>query len=991
MEKLFGIDMTTIALVMSGLFGLIFLFVLSLALRHRVLFRMGIRNLPRRRQETALIVVGLMLATTIMSAAFGTGDTLAHTIRTQAIQNLGEIDEIVRITGSGSGEQRADYFPISIYDQIQEATDGSPDVEAVVPAIFDVAPVLAPDARLSVPQAAIAAADPETMAALKTPNRVSDGTLVSLADLGPTEVYISEEAADDLEAEAGDVLQVFFGPVPTSVTVKDVVSNGAWDVYLPLERLQGLLDKEGEINRVWVSNTGGPLAGAERSEAVQTLVEPLLEDTSVELELQKQDALDEAELVGSAFTSIFVVFGLFSIAAGVLLIFLIFIMLAAERKPEMGMARAVGMQRRHLIQTFLMEGAVYDLIAATVGAGLGILVSFGLVRIMAVAFGASSDGDVNIAFNIQPRSILVAATLGIVLTFIVVTVSAWRVSILNIVRAIRDLPEPRLRRRSRRAAIVSAFTLLIGILLTVVGLQTAILFVFTLGVSLAIIGGSLLARRFGVPDRAVFTFAGVALLVFWLLPPDALGDLLPEFTQGLEMFFLSGIMMVAGAVWTVMYNADLLIGLLIRLAGSSRKLAPILKMSASYPLHSRFRTGMTLAMFALVVFTIIFMAVIIDVNSLVLRERDRITGGADIYVTTSQVNPIPDLPAAILADSDLDAALYQNIGGVSALSAKFHQVDAEETEFTDWLLRGADDGYLTDQGIGFRLMTEDYESPDEVWEAVRTTPGLAVVDSFVVPAQNNFNIIVGGTQFQLEGLFLEDETMEPIQVEIEEPFTGKVSTVTIIAVLDDLAFFSSGMYVSQQTLAEITPAPPAPNFYFMGLPDGTDQDQAAKALESSFLEHGAQAEVIDEVLNEQLESSRTLNGLLQGFMALGLVVGIAALGVISARAVVERRRQIGALRAIGFQKGMVMVTFLLESSFIAMLGIALGVALGLSLSYVVVGSLLEDLGVQNATFQVPWATVVTIIVVSYVASFLTTAYPAWQASRVYPAEALRYE
>ncbi|MFN8537301.1 MAG: hypothetical protein U0232_07465 [Thermomicrobiales bacterium] len=43
--------------------------------------------------------------------------------------------------------------------------------------------------------------------------------------------------------------------------------------------------------------------------------------------------------------------------------------------------------------------------------------------------------------------------------------------------------------------------------------------------------------------------------------------------------------------------------------------------------------------------------------------------------------------------------------------------------------------------------------------------------------------------------------------------------------------------------------------------------------------------------------------LLKGFIGLGLVVGIAALGVVAFRAVVERRQQIGMLRAIGFGRG----------------------------------------------------------------------------------------
>ena len=66
--------------------------------------------------------------------------------------------------------------------------------------------------------------------------------------------------------------------------------------------------------------------------------------------------------------SFFTTFGSFSIAAGILLIFLIFVMLAAERRGELGIARAVGTRRGHLVQMFLFEGLAYDLLAAAVGA-----------------------------------------------------------------------------------------------------------------------------------------------------------------------------------------------------------------------------------------------------------------------------------------------------------------------------------------------------------------------------------------------------------------------------------------------------------------------------------------------------------------------------------------------------------------------------------------------------------------------------------------------
>ena len=79
--------------------------------------------------------------------------------------------------------------------------------------------------------------------------------------------------------------------------------------------------------------------------------------------------------------------------------------------------------------------------------------------------------------------------------------------------------------------------------------------------------------------------------------------------------------------------------------------------------------------------------------------------------------------------------------------------------------------------------------------------------------------------------------------------------------------------------------------------------------------------------------SVTFNRLIQGFMGLGLLVGVAALGVISARSVVERRQQIGVMRAIGFRRRMVEASFLLESSFLALTSIVVGTVLGLILAW----------------------------------------------------------
>ena len=85
MENLFGVPMggLTIGVVASLL---VFLLILAFfARRNPVLFKLGLRNIPRRRAQTVLIIVGLMLSTAIITAALALGDTVSSLIRNGAL------------------------------------------------------------------------------------------------------------------------------------------------------------------------------------------------------------------------------------------------------------------------------------------------------------------------------------------------------------------------------------------------------------------------------------------------------------------------------------------------------------------------------------------------------------------------------------------------------------------------------------------------------------------------------------------------------------------------------------------------------------------------------------------------------------------------------------------------------------------------------------------------------------------------------------------
>ena len=133
-----------------------------------------------------------------------------------------------------------------------------------------------------------------------------------------------------------------------------------------------------------------------------------------------------------------------------------------------------------------------------------------------------------------------------------------------------------------------------------------------------------------------------------------------------------------------------------------------------------------------------------------------------------------------------------------------------------------------------------------------------------------------------------------------------------------------------------------------------------------------QADSLQKLLADAVSASLTFDRLIEGFMALGLIVGVAALGVVSARSVVERRQQIGVLRAIGYRRSMVQACFLIESSFVALTAIVVGTALGLAVAYNVISDTRRQPSWSGMPFDVPWLTLALIFVAVYGVAMLTT-------------------
>lgn len=1004
MEKLFGVPVDQLLTILLAIFGLGAAVLAFSALRNRVALKMAIRNLPRRRSQTALIVLGLMLATLLFSASFTTGDTLTNSFREMAVEPIGEVDVEVKsdaptpqsmqmVAAPGS---RDAYFDASLTDDVRDRLSSDGDVAGVAPLAKESASVVSSATDLSEAQTDVLGIDGASMSGFDRPTTAAGQTL-PVGDLAGGEAYISSELAKSLAVGSGDGVETYLGDQPVDLKVAGIYEEGASpagesSLVVPLTELQGSTGNEGMINNILITHKGPALEGGAHTAATVSAIAPLLDENGLTAEPVKQDAMEQASDNGEQFASIFLMFGQFSVAAGILLIFLIFVMLAAERKRELGIARGVGMQRGHLVRMFAYEGAIYALIASAVGSVLGVGVGWAMVKVIGVAFAGFEEagGQFEVAFAFAPKSILLAFTLGMVLTFLIVLVASWRVSRLNIIRAIRDIPEPESRRSSVKGWLLALATPAVGALAFWQGIETESMGLYMLGSSLGIVGVALVARRLGLPDRAAFTASGTGLLVWWLLPASFFEPFTPEgMSQGIEMFFLSGIMIVLGAVWVIIYNADLLLAGIVALFGRIRGLPPVLKTAVKYPMQSRLRTGMTLSMFSLVVFTIVVMGFIIKGMEGIYADPERFSGGYDIRATAGYANPIPDMDAALQSAEGVSPEGFAAVGSLSGMPVAAKQ-DGASGKSGDIQLQGADAGYTKSVSYDFAMTAGGYGSYREVWDALEEEPNTAVVASSLVPSKSDMQAGEMKPPLELEGFYQEDKVIPAnTYISVENPQTGTTERLLVIGVLEDTASYASEVMTSKATLDEFAGAPVPAQSYMFRLDDGVAATATAEALEKEFVSSGLQAGVVAEEIRDNAGASLMLNNLLTGFMGLGLLVGIAALGVIAARSVVERRQQIGMMRALGFQRGQVMAAFLLESSFVALLGIGTGVALGFGLSANVIDQMAGD--IAGVTYQIPWTMIVLVVAVAYFASLLTTFLPARQASKVYPAEALRYE
>ena len=194
-----------------------------------------------------------------------------------------------------------------------------------------------------------------------------------------------------------------------------------------------------------------------------------------------------------------------------------------------------------------------------------------------------------------------------------------------------------------------------------------------------------------------------------------------------SVWIVGGLMVVVGATWLIVYNADLLLGAVdegarphpVAGAGPAR-------WRWRTRCANRFRTGVTLAMFTLVVFTIVVGATTSRRVPGAFDDVESFGGGFDVRAAVARASPIDDPDAAIARARPRPGRLAVVGSAVGPAGAR---PPGGRGEFEDYPVRGVDAAFLAAHDVPARRARATATAPRARSGTRYAEPELAVVDA----------------------------------------------------------------------------------------------------------------------------------------------------------------------------------------------------------------------------------------------------------------------
>lgn len=831
--------------------------------------KVSLRNLAAHKVRLALTVLSVVLGTAFVAGSFVFTDTLQRTF-----------DSIFEDTAQG----------VDVRVSAEDATSrGIPNAEIDTIAGIDGVRAVAPFASgqvvlLNSEGAAVQTGGAPSMGvSYLPPERAlseSDPIVEGAPPTQPGQVAINTSAAERSGLTVGEKTRIL---VPSRGLV-DVSVSGIYDTGTDTGGFIGVSFTESQARELFTDGEHveyvdvAAAAGTSPTELKNT-VAAAMPDYQVQTgdEVREETKAEVSEAL--SFVNYFLLaFGAIALLVGTFIIYNTFSMIVAQRLKELALLRAVGASRQQVGRSVVLEALVVGVVGSALGILAGIGLAYGLRSLLNVFDLGLPEGPL----QIEPRTIVVALAVGVLVTTISAYAPARRASKIPPVAAMREefaSTGDSLRMRT-----------MFGIGLGVVGL----------------IGLVIGSQGSGEGAAALVGVAALALILAVLLGAPALSR------------------PIVGALGSVL----------------AKPFGPIGRLARTNAVRNPRRTAatafaLTLGLMLVSVIGVFGSSAKASVNALV-----------DVGVTADYILSGPDMmgvpTGAAGAVRELDDVA--NVVSLHSVSVKIDDEDQRGASYD-----GPLDGVL------------DYT----MVEGTADVSGTNMLVSETTANDNGWH--VGSTVDLVDG---DNETV----------------TTTVTGIYEDSALLGPWL-VSDEVYRDVMPAASLPDFLVLvDAVEGADVTALREQLEEAT-EQFVVVQVMDpeQFKGVQAQQIDMLLAILYGLLALAVV--IAVLGIVNtlALSVVERRREIGMLRAVGMQRTQMRRTVYLESMLIAVFGAAVGVVLGVAFGWGFV-STLADQGIDR--IAVPWGQIVAMLVGSGVVGVLAALWPANRAARTRPLEAI---
>ncbi|MEX2626084.1 MAG: hypothetical protein WD225_04325, partial [Ilumatobacteraceae bacterium] len=479
---------------------------------------------------------------------------------------------------------------------------------------------------------------------------------------------------------------------------------------------------------------------------------------------------------------------------------------------------------------------------------LGTIAGIGVGRaIVAVTAGIfASDGEfaLELQFTASRASIQRGFLVGFVFSLLTVLATSLWISRLNVIRAIRDLPDPTVVRRGTRSVIAGAVVVAVGGLLTSTGAAGQSPAPLLVGPPLLAMGFAVVLRRW-VPKKLVDTVAAVLSLLWATFCFDLASDAFanPE----IFLFVVDGVVLtVAGVVLVSRHQA--VVGRAVRRVGGGSKNMS-LRLGLAYPLAKAFRTSLILSTFTLVMFTLVSITLLSAVFSQQIDDFTAdISGGFDGEAISNASNPVPVEAIRATEGVDVVAALA---GAQAEFDVPALRDDPGREKFRHWPIGGYDATFVDVGPPSLQAFLPELGTEEGAWRALLSDPTLVIVDEFFLQQG-------GGPPTETVSLGQE--------LTVRDPVTGTTRELRVAA-LADAGFTLAPAYVGMEALRSLVGERAVSNVMRFTVAPGADPQVVAERLTGQFVENGMRATSFRTLVGDGLAQQEQFFRLMQGYLS----------------------------------------------------------------------------------------------------------------------------